>query len=49
MSKHSRKGFRKLENHELSEFATLQGDGESGSESEMMELAPERHSKRGGG
>lgn len=36
MSKHSKKGFRKLENHELSEFATLKGE-ESGSDLEMMD------------
>ena len=49
MSKHSRKGFKKLENHELSEFTTLQ-DEESGSDSEMME--PDHgnvSSRRGGG
>ena len=48
MSKHSKKGFRKLENHELSEFTTLHGE-DSGSDSEMIEMDPENSSKRGGG
>ena len=48
MSKHSKKGFRKLENHELSEFSALHGD-ESGSGSEMIVLERENISRRGGG
>lgn len=46
MSKHSKKGFRKLENHEMSEFTTLKGE-ESGSDSEMMDH--EDVSRREGG
>ena len=45
MSKHSRKGFRKLENHELAEFTSLKGE-DSGSDSEMIELDPENASGR---
>ena len=49
MSKRSKKGFRKLENHELSEFTTLQGE-ESGSDSEMIEIEREDTiSRKGGG
>ena len=46
MSRKSRKGFQKLENHELAEFTTLQGE-ESGSDSEMVELSREDSSGRG--
>ena len=45
MSKHSRKGFKKLENHELSEFTKL-NDEESCSDSEMIELEHESVSRR---
>ena len=49
MSKRSKKGFRKLENHELSEFTTLKGE-ESGSDSEMIEIErDDRIYRRGGG
>jgi methyl-accepting chemotaxis protein/Ca2+-binding EF-hand superfamily protein len=49
MAKHSRKGFRKLESHELSEFSTLKGE-ESGSDTEMIEeMEGESVSRRGGG
>lgn len=48
MSKHSKKGFRKLENHELSEFTTLHGE-DSGSDTDMIEMERENVSKRGGG
>lgn len=44
----SKKGFRKLENHELTEFTTLH-DEDSGSDSEMIEMERESVSKRGGG
>lgn len=50
MSKHSRKGFKKLENHELTEFTTLRGeDCGSDSELEAMELERENISRSGGG
>ena len=49
MSKRSKKGFRKLENHELSEFTTLGGE-ESGSDSEMIEIEREDNiSRKDGG
>ena len=41
----SRKGFRKLENHELAEFTSLKGD-ESGSDTEMIELDHGNASRR---
>ena len=37
MSRKSKKGFKRLENHELSEFTSL-NPGESGSESELLDL-----------
>lgn len=49
MSNRSKKGFRKLESHELSEFTTLKGE-ESGSDSEMIEIEREDNfSRKGGG
>ena len=49
MSKRSKKGVRKLENHELSEFTTLGGE-ESGSDSEMIEIEREDNiSRKDGG
>ena len=47
MSKRSKKGFRKLESHELTEFTTLNGE-ESGSDSEMIEIEREDNISRKG-
>ena len=47
MSRKSKKGFRKLEDHEMAEFTKLNGE-ESGSDSEIIELARERNSRWGG-
>ena len=39
MSRKSKKGFKRLENHELTEFTSLNGGpGDSGSESELLDL-----------
>ena len=40
MSKRSKKGFKRLQDHELAEFTSLRngGPGDSGSESELLDL-----------